>query len=157
MTLAFAICWLPIHILELMKCSNSSILNDLIHAYPKILYSIRAFTHALGYFNSCLNPYLYALLNRNFCIDLADIIPWWKSCCKQPTRLENEHSRLASSVLLSPNQTIIKKNSSYHHEDDDDELDHYEQKHTTNDASCQVQLLRIKSKNHQQTTELVQI
>ncbi|CAF4348323.1 unnamed protein product, partial [Rotaria sordida] len=31
-TLAFAVCWLPIHILELMKCANSSILYSLVQS-----------------------------------------------------------------------------------------------------------------------------
>lgn len=77
-----------------MQCANSPLLHFLIQSYPKALYSFRAFTHALAYFNSCLNPYLYALLNRSFCIDLVDIIPLWSICCKRTPTLEHENSCL---------------------------------------------------------------
>ncbi|CAF4436838.1 unnamed protein product [Rotaria sp. Silwood2] len=145
-TLAFAICWLPIHVLELMKCGNPKLLHSLIQLYPKALYSIRAFTHALAYFNSCLNPYLYALLNRNFCIDLADIVPSWMSCCKQCVTVENEqfrHGQKLSTTML-PNQNFLLKK---YDDQDEDDTDYYEQKQGTNDASCQVELLRIKVNN----------
>ncbi|CAF0733839.1 unnamed protein product [Rotaria sordida] len=139
-TLAFAICWLPIHILELMKCGNPQLLNSLIQLYPKVLYSIRGFTHALAYLNSCLNPYLYALLNRNFCIDLADIVPSWMSCSKKLVTIENEHFNndpQLSRAILSGNQIFISKK---YHDHDEDDTDYYEQNQTTNDASCQVEL-----------------
>ncbi|CAF1162280.1 unnamed protein product [Rotaria sp. Silwood1] len=145
-TLAFAICWLPIHVLELMKCGKPQLLGSLIQSYPKVLYSIRAFTHALAYFNSCLNPYLYALLNRNFCIDLADIVPSWMSCCKQSITVENEHynhGQKLSTVILS-NQIFLSKK---YDDPDEDDIDYYEQKQTTNDASCRVELLGIKVNN----------
>jgi len=128
-----------------MKCANSSLLNTLIQSYPKVLYSIRAFTHALAYFNSCLNPYLYALLNRNFCIDLVDIIPAWGRCCKQSQTLENEHSNLHpkfSITNFSTNQMLRSKNYLNH---DEDEFDDHEQNQITNDVSCQVELLEIES------------
>ncbi|CAF5206861.1 unnamed protein product, partial [Rotaria magnacalcarata] len=141
-TLAFAICWLPIHILELTKCGNSSYLNYLIDFYPKSLYSIRAFTHALAYFNSCLNPYLYAILNRNFCIDLADMIPSWMSCCKTIETNESENLSLTKKGLPTAlNQNIILK---HYHDHEEDKIDDHEHKLTTNDASCQVELFRKK-------------
>ncbi|CAM4865628.1 unnamed protein product [Rotaria socialis] len=141
-TLAFAVCWLPIHILELTKCGNSSYLNYLIDFYPKSLYSIRAFTHALAYFNSCLNPYLYAILNRNFCIDFVDMAPSWMSCCKKVETNESENFSLSTKYLTTaPNQSIILK---HNHEHDEDKIDDHESKLITNDASCQVELLRKK-------------
>ncbi len=141
-----------------MKCANSSLLNTLIQSYPKVLYSIRAFTHALAYFNSCLNPYLYALLNRNFCIDLVDIIPSWRLCCKQAERLENGHLNRNSKVLrtiFSQNETLFSKNKYLNH--DEDEFDDHEQNQTTNDVSCQVELLEIESNDisfHHHKTKL---
>jgi hypothetical protein len=118
-----------------MRCANLASLHKLIRSYPKILYSIRAFTHALAYFNSCLNPYLYALLNRNFCIDLVDIIPSWRSCCKHTQTLENGHSYYRSKLsgrITSPNQILL---SEKHLNDEDDH------KQTANDVSCQIELL----------------
>ncbi|CAF4039177.1 unnamed protein product [Rotaria sordida] len=111
-TLAFAVCWLPIHILELMKCANSSILYALIQSYPVVLYSIRVFTHALAYFNSCLNPYLYALLNRNFCVDLMDIIPLRFIRHSRMRILETNTSNLKEKFLsptVIPNESSLKK------------------------------------------------
>jgi hypothetical protein len=142
-TLAFAVCWLPIHILELMKCGNLEFLIKQIQKYPNILYSIRAFTHALAYFNSCLNPYLYALLNRNFCIDLVDIIPAWRPCCKQTHLIEN--NRENSTVKYSPNQVSKRKRFQNY---DEEESDFPESKQTTNDVSCQVELLGLKSNKY---------
>ncbi|CAF3789044.1 unnamed protein product [Adineta steineri] len=149
-TLAFAICWLPIHVLELMKCANSKLLNTLIRSYPEVLYSIRAVTHALAYFNSCLNPYLYAILNRNFCIDLVDIMPAWGICCKQAENFENKHfnaSKRCPGTIISRNQVVAEKYKQY---DDNDEIDCCEQKPIMNDINCQVELLRIKSDQHNQ-------
>lgn len=111
-TLAFAVCWLPIHILELMRCTNSQFLHTLIRSYPRLLYSFRAFTHALAYFNSCLNPYLYALLNRSFCIDLVDIIPSWRPCCPRVQTLEEEHTyfhRKSPATAASPDQILLSE------------------------------------------------
>ncbi|CAF1288909.1 unnamed protein product [Rotaria sordida] len=111
-TLAFAVCWLPIHILELMKCANSSILYALIQSYPVVLYSIRVFTHALAYFNSCLNPYLYALLNRNFCVDLMDIIPLRFIRHSRMRILETNTSNLKEKFLsptVIPNESSLKR------------------------------------------------
>jgi len=148
-TLAFAVCWLPIHILELMNCAKSSLLQSLIQSYPKILYSIRAFTHALAYFNSCLNPYLYALLNRNFCIDLVNIMPSWRPCCEQSTTLENGHSHRnskGSTTIISSNRIFLLKKHGNHFDDYEDESG-YPERQTTNDVSCQVELLGTESKN----------
>ncbi|UJR28626.1 hypothetical protein I4U23_009859 [Adineta vaga] len=140
-TLAFAVCWLPIHALELMKCAHSSRLNLLIHLYPRVLYTIRAVTHALAYFNSCLNPYLYALLNRNFCLDLVDIMSTSNFFCKyRPTR-ETHHSD--RSVDFSPKSLMHKRN--HFEEDDDDDINNPERQRTTTVTSCQVQLLDLQT------------
>jgi hypothetical protein len=131
-----------------MKCANSSILYALLRSYPKVLYTVRAFTHALAYFNSCLNPYLYALLNRNFCFDLIDIIPTCKICWKQSDLLQTKNSHQNTQILSSPvlsNEILITKKI---HNDDDDEDDDYkiyyhEKNQNTNiDVACQVELLR---------------
>ncbi len=68
LTLTFAFCWLPIHILELLHCfhllSVSFYLNH-IH----ILTITRVIAHGLSYSNSSLNPLLYAILNKSYFSD----------------------------------------------------------------------------------------
>lgn len=146
-TLAFAICWLPIHVLELMNCANSSVLYTLIRSYPKVLYTIRAFTHALAYFNSCLNPYLYALLNRNFCCDLIDLIP---SCCirrGQNQSFQSNASKLNIKLLsptIIPDESLLKNAPNNEEDYEEDEAEYNEKvksKHA--DASCEIELLAI--------------
>jgi hypothetical protein len=137
---------LPIHILELLKCADSSILYTLIRSYPKVLYTVRAFTHALAYFNSCLNPYLYALLNRNFCFDLIDITPICSTCWKQSDLLQIKNYRSNIKVVSSPilsNEIFFKKKlHNDDDEDDDDEIYYHEKIQLTNiDLACQAQLL----------------
>jgi hypothetical protein len=149
-TLTFAISWLPIHILELMKCSNSHLLDYLIKSYPKCLYTVRALTHALAYFNSCLNPYLYALLNRNFCFDLIDIIPSCFNCGQQTYLFNTEPSHVHTRSVSLPDRDRLPTVHTYANVDDDDDNDekiernNLKQSRTRNvDASCQVELLRL--------------
>ena len=140
--MAFAVCWLPIHFLELMKCANASLLHQLIQSYPKVLYSFRAFTHALAYFNSCLNPYLYALLNRNFCLDLVDVIPSWRPCCKQPATLENNHSH-GNTAAAAKHAKLSKKYQQQQQHEGDDEPTTRALEPRTNRAGGQLALLPL--------------
>lgn len=68
LTLAFALCWLPIHILELLYCSNLFPSSFSIN-YVNFLTITRVIAHGLSYFNSSLNPLLYAILNKNYFSD----------------------------------------------------------------------------------------
>lgn len=135
-----------------MKCAHSSILYKLIFSYPKILYTVRAFTHALAYFNSCLNPYLYALLNRNFCFDLIDIIPQCFKCWKQTHLLQTTTSHRNTKILLTPilsNENLFiqgLKNDDEEEEDDVDDSESSDQeklKTTSLDIACQFELSHI--------------
>ncbi|CAF1168204.1 unnamed protein product [Rotaria sp. Silwood1] len=64
LTCAFAICWLPIHTLELLNCRQ--MLDEFYDNHTSLLETIRVIAHALSYFNSCLNPFLYAFFNPEF-------------------------------------------------------------------------------------------
>ena len=65
LTLAFALCWLPIHVLEILNCSRL-LSPQFYYQHFYTLNTARMIAHALSYFNSCLNPFLYALLNKRF-------------------------------------------------------------------------------------------
>jgi hypothetical protein len=65
LTLAFALCWLPIHVLEILNCTQI-ISARFYYEHFYALNTARMIAHALSYFNSCLNPFLYALLNKSF-------------------------------------------------------------------------------------------
>lgn len=154
-TLAFALCWLPIHVLELMKCANASILLNLLQTHPKFLYAIRAFAHALAYFNSCLNPYLYALLNRNFCFDLIGIFPTCCNSCGQTELLRPPMTRILSTSTAH-DEVLIQKKTFSHDEEEDEEYDNngnykilfQNRTHIPSvDVGCQVNLLRTRCEN----------
>lgn len=132
-----------------MKCANSSTLYRLIQLYPKVLYTIRALTHALAYFNSCLNPYLYALLNRNFCFDLIDIIPKCFICWNQTDILRSNDTPRNTKLLTMPilsNEHIFQQQLNHDDDDDDDNesenSEHEKGKQTKLDIACQVELSR---------------
>ncbi|CAF3459139.1 unnamed protein product [Rotaria socialis] len=148
-TLAFAICWLPIHVLELMKCANSSMLDSLIRSYPKLLYAVRALTHALAYFNSCLNPYLYALLNRNFCCDLIDIIPTCLKPRSQTSTIQTKHSNVKDKYFRStliPNRSLLKQQTTNDDNTDDEHNYREKLKKDTADVGCQIELIAMHKK-----------
>ncbi|CAF0950884.1 unnamed protein product [Adineta steineri] len=66
LTCVFAICWFPIHFLELLNCRR--MLSKFYLEHQQLLNTIRVTAHALSYFNSCINPVLYALCNRESCL-----------------------------------------------------------------------------------------
>ncbi|CAG7725030.1 unnamed protein product [Allacma fusca] len=55
----FAICWLPIQVVLLLKSIHMYDIND-------VTVAIQITSHVLGYMNSCVNPILYAFLSENF-------------------------------------------------------------------------------------------
>jgi hypothetical protein len=65
LTLAFALCWLPIHVIELLHCSQF-LSNSFYSEHKHMLNAARIISHGLSYFNSCLNPFLYAILNKSY-------------------------------------------------------------------------------------------
>ncbi|XP_029000562.1 galanin receptor type 1b isoform X2 [Betta splendens] len=56
---AFAICWMPHHVIAMWVESGTFPLNNASFAF-------RLVSHCLSYGNSCVNPVLYAFLSENF-------------------------------------------------------------------------------------------
>ncbi|XP_031626002.1 allatostatin-A receptor-like isoform X2 [Contarinia nasturtii] len=57
--LVFAICWLPIQIILVLKSLK-------LYGNSHITVIIQIISHVLAYMNSCVNPVLYAFLSDNF-------------------------------------------------------------------------------------------
>jgi hypothetical protein len=57
--LAFAICWLPIHIILVLKSID-------VYHQTTTLVAFQIISHVLAYTNSCINPILYCFLSENF-------------------------------------------------------------------------------------------
>ncbi|XP_016952125.1 allatostatin-A receptor [Drosophila biarmipes] len=57
--LAFAICWLPIHVILVLKALN-------LYGGSHLSVIIQIISHVVAYTNSCINPILYAFLSDNF-------------------------------------------------------------------------------------------
>ncbi|OXA56302.1 Allatostatin-A receptor [Folsomia candida] len=55
----FAVCWLPIQVVLLLKSLKLYEITDLSVA-------IQITAHVLGYMNSCVNPLIYSVLSENF-------------------------------------------------------------------------------------------
>uniref|UniRef100_A0A1A8MUW3 C5a anaphylatoxin chemotactic receptor n=1 Tax=Nothobranchius pienaari TaxID=704102 RepID=A0A1A8MUW3_9TELE len=59
--LTFFLCWLPLHILDILYLATPS-----ISPWRPTLYITQALAQCLAYFNSCLNPLIYVCMGRNF-------------------------------------------------------------------------------------------
>ncbi|XP_072179664.1 G-protein coupled receptor 54-like [Diadema setosum] len=56
----FAICWMPLYFVNLWLRLDPN--------FPKttFMYGFKIFSHILSYANSCVNPFVYAFMGRNF-------------------------------------------------------------------------------------------
>ncbi|XP_017156549.1 allatostatin-A receptor isoform X1 [Drosophila miranda] len=76
--LAFAICWLPIHVILVLKALN-------LYGGSHLSVIIQIISHVVAYTNSCINPILYAFLSDNFRKAFRKVV--W--CCSPPPLLTN--------------------------------------------------------------------
>ncbi|XP_075159183.1 allatostatin A receptor 1 [Haematobia irritans] len=77
--LAFAICWLPIHVILVLKAFN-------LYGTSHATVIIQIIAHVLAYTNSCINPILYAFLSDNFRKAFRKIV----YCCSPPPIITNQ-------------------------------------------------------------------
>lgn len=73
--LLFAICWLPVHVFQLIRVFDPG--------YPKTksVYVLKMISHTLSYANSIVNPFVYAFLNDGFRKAFRRTFPYVSSYC----------------------------------------------------------------------------
>ncbi|XP_058797850.1 allatostatin-A receptor-like [Phymastichus coffea] len=75
----FALCWLPIQVILLLKSMG-------LYTMISSTVALQILSHILAYMNSCINPILYAFLSENFCKAFRKII-YCRSRKSRQTRL----------------------------------------------------------------------
>ncbi|CAF0958061.1 unnamed protein product [Brachionus calyciflorus] len=67
----FAVCYLPIHILNILRFTGAKFLEDTLGKYLRIIFQT---AHILVYVNSCINPLIYNFMSDNFRKEFSKII-----------------------------------------------------------------------------------
>ncbi|XP_070566047.1 G-protein coupled receptor 54-like [Ptychodera flava] len=70
--LIFSMCWLPVHIVNIIVRVGSREHVDLV------TYGFQLFSNCLSYANSCVNPIIYAFMSENFRRRFKEVF----SCCR---------------------------------------------------------------------------
>ncbi|KAH8417441.1 hypothetical protein KR009_008571 [Drosophila setifemur] len=91
--LAFAICWLPIHVILVMKALN-------LYGGSHLSVIIQIISHVVAYTNSCINPILYAFLSDNFRKAFRKVV--W---CGSPPPLMTNHQVTKTTRTATGNGT----------------------------------------------------
>ncbi|XP_061185583.1 galanin receptor 2a-like [Saccostrea echinata] len=73
--LLFAVCWLPVHVFQLIRIFNPH--------FPKTtpVYVLKMISHTLSYANSIVNPFVYAFLNDGFRKAFRRTFPFVSTYC----------------------------------------------------------------------------
>lgn len=96
MVVAFAVCWLPLHIFNSIDDWNYKVIPLCLH---DLIFSL---CHLIAMASACVNPIIYVFLNNNFKKDVKSLI---LSCRFQSSVQEYEH------LSLSTMQTDVSKDS----------------------------------------------
>ncbi|XP_066478175.1 neuropeptide Y receptor type 4-2 [Tiliqua scincoides] len=96
MVVAFAVCWLPLHVFNSIDDWNYKIMPHCLH---DLIFSL---CHLIAMASACVNPIIYGFLNSNFRKDVKTLI---LSCQHQSSVQEYEH------LSLSTMQTDVSKDS----------------------------------------------
>ncbi|KAM9815120.1 apelin receptor B-like isoform X2 [Syngnathus typhle] len=86
MVVVFAVCWIPYHVVRTVDILSDLNLFPATCAFRRSLLLAYPYAACLAYFNSCLNPFLYAFLDLRFrsrCLHLLQL----KKYCHKPTRV----------------------------------------------------------------------
>ncbi|XP_070566046.1 G-protein coupled receptor 54-like [Ptychodera flava] len=74
--LIFAICWLPIHVINIWIRVDASFPHESI-----VMFGFQLFANCISYANSCVNPIIYAFMSDNFRRRFREV---FSCCCKAP-------------------------------------------------------------------------
>jgi len=95
-TVMFALSWLPIQLILLLKSLN---------LYPVTLLNIavQIGSHVLAYSNSCINPFLYAFLSPPFKAGFLNLLP----CLKSTSRPRAEETIILTKISTNKVETRV--------------------------------------------------
>ena len=74
-TVVFAVFWFPSHVMLYIRFFRTT------DVYPKVPMEIKRLFYWIGYFNSCVNPCLYVLLNRGYRRYMLQILQRFRFFC----------------------------------------------------------------------------
>src|SRR3989442_1727977 len=74
-TLTYLLSWLPLYIIV----TRVKFTADMSDSELQLIHILMPFAQWLGSWNSCINPILYAFLNRKFRIEFHSLLPSWIS------------------------------------------------------------------------------
>lgn len=97
---AFAVCWLPLTIFNLVSDWNQEALPICNH---NLLFSV---CHLLAMFSTCINPIIYGFLNSNFQQEVREVL---MHCRCSPAEEECEHFPM-SMVHMEVSRTSVPLN-----------------------------------------------
>ncbi|KAF0027419.1 hypothetical protein F2P81_020160 [Scophthalmus maximus] len=96
---AFALCWLPLTIFNVLSDWNQEALPICHH---NLLFSL---CHLLAMSSTCINPIIYGFLNSNFRQEVREVL---MHCCCRPLEEECESWSLNPVMTTSNNRSVLK-------------------------------------------------